>query len=516
MQTSEICQYFTCDEFLILKPNASEHFDFGPVLTEVLGSIGYDTESFQHSMAELNKTRGRAVESYQGDFPFRKVFEYIFQVEDIAFRLADYAPFEHLVFRWSGSIDLRPRVSGSGLNYELINVYYNLGVFFRDHAIKHINTQFDVDGYRRAYNCFAFAASIFSHISRNHALFGIDDACSGMFQLFSKAMLAHAQEIAAYKAALDSKTFRLLAKLLTGAANMYKDCIKDYSNLSDQARGHIDTSWSVTFNARMKLMASLSELAQMNHDLGVSKYSTAMARLQLAINHCTECIAYLGAWFPPIVAQLYKQRNFAQSKLAELKRDNDFIYHQSEVPFSELEMIESVVLASGLAFEALKQELGISRSTPIFSNIVPSGLVEDVSKFTEERTKLLRFEEDKLEKALGRSAAVFSKLSIAPDDHLLDSLNYMQRIKKRCESIFELMKRSSIVDLPLKYTDSLLRSIDGSEKLDRIIEILEREESQRASSQEVFLSPDFVVQGHQIQAANNPILCRGTCPEDKS
>ena len=231
------------------------------------------------------------------------------------------------------------KASGGGLNFELINIYYNLAVLFSDFAVQSITTQFDIDGFRRAYNCFVFSASIFSYVSKNHALLGTDEVCSEVFQLFSKSMLSHAQEIAAYKAALDSKSFRLLAKLLTGAANMYKDCIRDYNNMSSSARESVDLSWPVIFNAKMKFMASLSELAQMNHDLSVSKYSTSMARLRQVINHCTECISYLGAWFPSISSQLYKQKNFAQGKLAELKRDNDFIYHQSEVSHRNLKSL---------------------------------------------------------------------------------------------------------------------------------------------------------------------------------
>lgn len=384
------------------------------------------------------------------------------------------------------------RVSGTGLNYELINIYYNLAVFFGDFAVQSINTQFDIDGFRRAYNCFVIAASIFSYISTSHALFGNDEVCSEVFRLLSKSMLSHAQEIAAYKATLDSKTFRLLAKLLTGAANMYKDCIRDYNNMSINARSTIDSSWPVILNARMKAMASLSELAQMNHDLGVSKYSTGMARLRQVINHCTECISYLGVWFPPICSQLHKQRNFAQGKLAELKRDNDFIYHQSEISAAELEIIEPVVLANITSFEVLKQELGIQKSTPIFSNLMPSMLVGEISKFTEEKAKLLRFEEDKLDKVLERNTIVFSKLSIDPDDLPLDSLNHTQRIKKRCDHIFESIKRLNISDVPLKYTELPARTMNDGEKLGRIVQILEREEVQRTSSQEVCLTVPFL------------------------
>ena len=376
------------------------------------------------------------------------------------------------------------KASGKGLNFELINTYYNLAVLFSDFAMQSITTQFDIDGFRRAYNCFVFAASIFSYVSKNHALFGNDEVCSEVFQLLSKSMLSHAQEIAAYKAALDSKTFRLLAKLLTGAANMYKDCIKDYNNLSSNSRGSIDLSWPVIFNARMKLMASLSELAQMNHDLSASKYSTSMARLRQVIGHCTECISYLGAWFPSISSQLFKQKNFAQGKLAELKRDNDFIYHQSEISASELEIIEPVLLVNIISFEALKQELGIPKSAPLFSNIMPSMLVGEISKFTEEKAKLLRFEEDKLGKALEKSTLVFSKLSLNPEDPLLDSLNYTQRIKKKCNHLFELIKRLNIQDVPLKYTELLSRQVDN-ERLDQIVQVLEREEFQRTSSHEV-------------------------------
>lgn len=100
MQVMELCQYFSCDSFMTLKANVSEAFDFEPALTEALNSMGYEADSFRGNIIELNKARSRAVESSQRDFPYKKIFEYIFQVEDVAFRLAEYAPFENSIFRW--------------------------------------------------------------------------------------------------------------------------------------------------------------------------------------------------------------------------------------------------------------------------------------------------------------------------------------------------------------------------------------------------------------------------------
>ena len=100
MQVAEICQYFSCDTFTILKANVSDAFSFEPILAEVLTSMGYDVDTFRSNIIELNKTRSRAIEPSNDTFPFRRTFEYIFQVEDIAFRLADFAPFENSVFRW--------------------------------------------------------------------------------------------------------------------------------------------------------------------------------------------------------------------------------------------------------------------------------------------------------------------------------------------------------------------------------------------------------------------------------
>ena len=149
------------------------------------------------------------------------------------------------------------------------------------------------------------------------------------------------------------------------------------------------------------------------------------------------------------------------------------------------------MLAHIISFESLKQELGMPKSTPIFSNIMPSMLIGEVSKFTEEKAKLLRFEEDKLEKALEKSTAVLTKLSINTEDPLLDSLNYTQRIKKKSDHIFELIKRLNIQDVPLKYTELLSRSVDN-ERLDQIVQVLEREELQRTSSHEVVLIASFL------------------------
>lgn len=100
MQVVEICQYFSCDTFIALKANVPETFDFELILPGVLSSMGYDVDTFRSNVLELNKARLRAIESSHDNFPFKKSFEYIFQVEDIAFRLADFAPFESSVFRW--------------------------------------------------------------------------------------------------------------------------------------------------------------------------------------------------------------------------------------------------------------------------------------------------------------------------------------------------------------------------------------------------------------------------------
>jgi hypothetical protein len=175
-------------------------------------------------------------------------------------------------------------------------------------------------------------------------------------------------------------------------------------------------------------MSSLAQYYQGLADDDANSHGTAIARLQAAEVTAKDANR-LSNSFPssvPANSNLSSEtgtslaeitrRHLAnvQEKLAELIKDNDYIYHQTVPAEASLSVIPKLPAAKAIPVSELYAGQDIQRITgpDIFQKIVPMSVTESASLYDEEKAKLVRAETERVEIANGEMAASLDYLRL--------------------------------------------------------------------------------------------------------
>lgn len=175
-------------------------------------------------------------------------------------------------------------------------------------------------------------------------------------------------------------------------------------------------------------MDSLAQYLQALSDIDNSMYGQAVARLDVAEDIAKEAVRFASA-FPsnpstnanlspetgPILVQITKRHHgLVQEKLMELAKDNDYIYHDAVPSESALPNIPKMPAAKAIPVQELYAGQDINRiiGPDIFQKIVPMSVTESASLYDEEKAKLLRAENEKVDLANAEMVAALDYLKL--------------------------------------------------------------------------------------------------------
>lgn len=175
-------------------------------------------------------------------------------------------------------------------------------------------------------------------------------------------------------------------------------------------------------------MLSLAHYYQARADDDANSHGTAIARLEIAENAAKDANRLANS-FPssvpansnlssetgPILAEITRRHLLnVQAKLTELRKDNDYIYHQTVPAEASLSIIPKLPAAKAIPVSELYAGQDIQRITgpDIFQKIVPLSVTESASLYDEEKAKLVRAETERVELANGEMAASLDYLRL--------------------------------------------------------------------------------------------------------
>lgn len=175
-------------------------------------------------------------------------------------------------------------------------------------------------------------------------------------------------------------------------------------------------------------MSSLAQYYQALADDDANAHGTAISRLQVAEASTKESCkiassfpsnvpanSNLGSETGPSFVEITKKHLAnIQEKIAELVKDNDYIYHQTIPAEAALSAIPKLPAAKAIPVTELYAGKDIARITgpDIFQKIVPMAVTESASLYDEEKAKLVRAETEKAEVANGEMAASLDYLRL--------------------------------------------------------------------------------------------------------
>jgi hypothetical protein len=183
-------------------------------------------------------------------------------------------------------------------------------------------------------------------------------------------------------------------------------------------------------------MSSLAQYYQALADDDANSHGVAICRLQVAEASAKDATRAANS-FPSsapansnlasdtgtILADMAKKHAAnVQEKLAELSKDNDYIYHQGIPNEASLTAIAKMPAAKAIPVSELYQGQDIQRiiGPDIFQKIVPLAVTESASLYDEEKAKLIRAESERVEVANDEMAASLDYLKLP------DSLNVLR------------------------------------------------------------------------------------------
>lgn len=175
-------------------------------------------------------------------------------------------------------------------------------------------------------------------------------------------------------------------------------------------------------------MSSLAQYYQAMADDDANSHGVAIARLQAAETTVKEANKLANS-FPgnvPVNSNLTSEAGGAlveltkrqltnvQEKLAEMIKDNDYIYHQTVPAEAGLSVIPKLPAAKAIPVSELYAGQDIQRiiGPDIFQKIVPMSVTESASLYDEEKAKLVRAETERVETANSEMAASLDYLRL--------------------------------------------------------------------------------------------------------
>jgi hypothetical protein len=403
-----------------------------PLKHYIRATYGDDPERYSEECATLNRLRqdmrGAGKDSAAGrDLLYR----YYGQLELLDLRFPVDENHIKISFTWFDAFTHKP-TSQYSLAYEKASIIFNISAVLSCHAA-HQNRHEDV-GLKTSYHSFQASAGMFTYINENFLHAPSTDLSRETVKTLIAVMLAQAQEVFLEKQIADGKKVGLLAKLASQAAVLYAQAVEGAQENVQNAV--FEKVWLLVCQIKSHYMSSLAQYYQALADDDANSHGVAICRLQVAEASAKDATRAANG-FPSsapansnlasdtgtILAELAKKHaSNVQEKLAELSKDNDYIYHQGIPNEASLSPIAKMPAAKAIPVSELYQGQDIQRiiGPDIFQKIVPLAVTESASLYDEEKAKLIRAESERVEVANDEMAASLDYLKLP------DSLNVLR------------------------------------------------------------------------------------------
>ncbi|KAH3982985.1 hypothetical protein HBI37_044620 [Parastagonospora nodorum] len=403
-----------------------------PLKGYIRATYGDDPERYSEECATLNRLRqdmrGAGKDSAAGrDLLYR----YYGQLELLDLRFPVDENHIKISFTWFDAFTHKP-TSQYSLAYEKASIIFNISAVLSCHAA-HQNRHEDV-GLKTSYHSFQASAGMFTYINENFLHAPSTDLSRETVKTLIAIMLAQAQEVFLEKQIADGKKVGLLAKLASQAAVLYSQAVEGAQENVQNAI--FEKVWLLVCQIKSHYMSSVAQYYQALADDDANAHGVAICRLQVAEQSAKDASRAANS-FPSsapansnlasdtgsILAEMAKKHvSNVQEKLAELSKDNDYIYHQGIPNEASLTPIAKMPAAKAIPVSELYQGQDIQRiiGPDIFQKIVPLAVTESASLYDEEKAKLIRAESERVEVANDEMAASLDYLKLP------DSLNVLR------------------------------------------------------------------------------------------
>ncbi|CAK9795355.1 Programmed cell death 6-interacting protein [Anthophora quadrimaculata] len=365
-------------------------------------------KDYTEAIAEFSKLRNnalwRAFEKYESSL------EVIYRYYDQLCALESKIPIHELQipFKWKDAFDCtifggKLSLTISTLSYEKVCVLFNIAAL--QSSVAATQTLESNEGLKMAAKLFQQSASIFNYLKGN-VMMAIQqeptpDISPETLGTLSSLMLAQAQEIFIYKAIHDAMKDGIIAKLAAQAEELYVDALKLFSR--DIFRAPWDKAWVAVIAGKQAGYRAMAEYYQSLVCKNNKLIGEEIARLEHAVDLFKAAQQRSNK---PHLFQEYANR--AQRNLTEVKKDNDFIYHE-KIP--DINSLEPIGKASVAKLQPLP-EVFSSNFKDLFADLLPVTVHQALSSYEVRRNELVNAEISKLREMTQVLNSVLASLNL--------------------------------------------------------------------------------------------------------
>ncbi|CAO1628279.1 unnamed protein product [Parajaminaea phylloscopi] len=294
------------------------------------------------------------------------------------------------------------------------------------------------DGTKRAYTALRQAAGFLTYINDNFLHAPSTDMSRALLRFLVPLLLAQANEVFLEKTLSGKSSPGLVAKLASGVA-------QSYTALAEESKEWItkevvDRVWGMMLQAKAKHYSSVAQFQKAQADAAGSQHGHSLVRLtvaenlskeankaaqQFASNHTSSgpsASASTTFGYTNHTSSAYTMPSDAGASLAGLVashlavvsaartqavKDNDLIYHDILPSETALPAIDATSPAQLISIQEVYASAEVQKAVgpDLFSKLVPLGVHERASLYSEEKAKLARAEAERCDLAEGERVA---------------------------------------------------------------------------------------------------------------
>ncbi|XP_012231815.1 programmed cell death 6-interacting protein [Linepithema humile] len=365
-------------------------------------------KDYTEAISEFSKLRNnalwRAFEKYESSL------QVIYSYYDQLCALEGKIPAHELQipFKWKDAFDRtifggKLSLTISTLAYEKVCVLFNIAAL--QSSVAATQSLDSDEGLKLAAKLFQQSAGIFNYLKGN-VMMAIQqeptpDISPETLGALSALMLAQAQEIFVHKAIHDSMKDGIVARLAAQAEELYADALKLFQK--EIFRAFWDKEWVPLIAGKQAGYRAMAEYYQSLVCKNNKSIGEEIARLE----HAVELFkAAQQRSNKPSLFQDYS--NKAQRNLTEVKKDNDFIYHERIPDMKNVAAIGKANVAKLLPLP----ETFSSDFKDLFVELLPVTIHHALSSYENRRNELVNYEVSNLREMTQLLNSVLASLNL--------------------------------------------------------------------------------------------------------
>ncbi|KAJ2746665.1 bck1-like resistance to osmotic shock [Coemansia sp. BCRC 34301] len=360
------------------------------------------------------------------------IFRYYSHLETLEPRFRINEQGVKVTFRWTDAFTNESTQQHS-LAFEKAGMLFNLAVAFGMHGANLFadpSSEMELTTVHMAGIYFQVAAERFHYINENFLHAPSLDLQQETVNVLNGIMLAQAQECALIKCRLEKKKDATLSKIAQQAALMYSSVFDSLKAIVDSHQ--LPRGWLLLVETKLRYYQAMAQYHEAHAEKTKSRHGVAIARFSLADQQAREAAKLVGQFSETffstanLVEDLCPEStqglqdlitSLAANISEELRKanhDNDVIYNDPVPNTNTLPQLEAASVVSNFdinKFYASEERSNVVGSE-LFSRLIPMAVHESSSMYSEEKAKMLRAEEDKVNLADGELHDALSFMKI--------------------------------------------------------------------------------------------------------